>query len=606
MCGIAGNISTINQAVDLNRLKLMTSSLTHRGPDSEGTWLHPKGNVCFGHRRLSILDLSDAGHQPMTMKENGLTITYNGEIYNYIELRNDLKKKGYKFQSNCDTEVLLALYDHMGIKSFSLLDGMFAFALWDEKKQKLICARDRFGEKPFFFHKNSSEFLFASEIKALWAAGISKQMDPHFVYNFLMYGVERDPHQPEKTFYKNIYELKPAHYAEISLDGGMTVTPYWKLSFETTFSGSFKSACEQHAELLTNSIALRLRSDVPVGSSLSGGLDSSSIVCAIDKVKKGNQIQKTFSARFPGFERDEGPFINKALNHASNVDGIDCFPDEDSLISNLDHLISMQDEPFGSFSIAAQYEVMKTAKSNQVTVLLDGQGADEAMAGYINYMDTYYRQLRRENMKIFTKETQAYANLYAAEFKFYDKNAWLHYLAGSLFSFASQLKLHFTPNHHRYFSGIHPDLVRSYKMNQRPRLRFQSLKEHLHFALTRHGLKDLLRYADRNSMAHSVEVRLPFLSHSLVEFCLSLPEEFLISGGWSKYILRNSYANVLPQEIAWRKDKVGYEPPQKKWMKNSQIVERIAQATSRLQDQGLIHQVHPGLGFKYLMLGSFL
>ena len=310
MCGIAGILSSKGIHFLTAKLPLMTNSIAHRGPDGFGYWYSEKEHLALGHRRLSIIDLSENGSQPMHYL-NRYTITFNGEIYNYIELRENLILKGYKFKSNSDTEVILAAYDFYGADCLHYFDGMFAFALYDKQSNKLFCARDRFGEKPFYYSFFDGDIYFASEMKALWAVGISKTKNETLLFNYLCHDLVENPINQEETFYREIHKLKPAHYFIVDAQKNIIQKKYWELDITTKNDFNPQKASQIFKELFYNSVKKRLRSDVPVGSSLSGGLDSSSVVAAISQSTINNY---TFSARFPGFSKDEGVFINEVVS----------------------------------------------------------------------------------------------------------------------------------------------------------------------------------------------------------------------------------------------------------------------------------------------------
>jgi len=558
MCGISGFVYlNKSKKVDLQVLKRMTNVIEHRGPDGEGYWINDEGSVGFGHRRLAIIDLSDGGKQPMHYLEGRYTITFNGEIYNYIELKKELLKQGYTFRSESDTEVLMALFDKKREKCLDDLEGMFSFSIWDKQKQEMFCARDRFGEKPFHYYLDDKKFIFGSEIKQLWAADIAKNVDERRLKLFSTKGVIDDPEDLSSTFYKAIKKLDAAHYIVLKLNGEFKMVNYWKIdTANPIFKGTIEEAAERFLELFTKSISLRLRSDVPVGSSLSGGLDSSAIVMLIDKLKGKKLIQNTFSARFKNFEKDEGKYIEEVANNCTNVNVHYTWPDQDYFNTVLDKVLYHQDEPFGSASIIAQYAVMELAKKHQVTVLLDGQGADEQLAGYLPYYSIYLDQLYQTDKKKFDSELTAYEHYH---------NSVQTYKA-SMATETYRMKL---------------GRVRRKLLNQT-----DCFKDRLNSRLINdtcvHGLKELLRYADRNSMAHSREVRLPFLSHELVEFIFSLPDEFKLNAGWTKYVLRKAMNPILPKSICWRVDKIGYEPPQNMWMQSEDIQKIIVKTEKEL------------------------
>lgn len=557
MCGIAGIYKFTTENVNLDNLKKMTDAIVHRGPDGEGHWINDKGTVGFGHRRLSIIDLSDNGKQPMHYADGRYAITFNGEIYNYIEIKGKLVAKGYKFISDSDTEVLLALYDSAKEKCLDELDGMFAFAIWDNKEQQLFCARDRFGEKPFHYYLDEKQFVFASEIKQFWPVGITKQIRQDKLNRFAIDGIIEDAASETETFYHNIKRLDAAHFLIITSDKKVKIGKYWDIDLNAQkFTGTIEQAAERFLELFTESIRIRLRSDVPVGSSLSGGLDSSSIVMLIDALKGKELKQNTFSARFKNFAKDEGEHIEAVVKACNNVDVHYIWPDKDYFEQVFDKVSFHQDEPFGSASIVAQFAVMQLAKQNNVTVLLDGQGADEQLAGYIPYYHTYLNQLFYSKPKLYEKELAMY-NLYHSSAIPYTSLAE---------SETFRMKL-----------GRYRRLLLKQQMPYENALAI-SLKS----STTHVGLKELLRYADRNSMAHSREVRLPFLSHKLVEFVFSLPDEYKINSGWTKFVLRKAMDSILPKSICWRVDKIGYEPPQKKWIENDIYTQRMEEASKKL------------------------
>lgn len=306
MCGIAG--IWFNQRYDnpAREVQSMTDAIVHRGPDAAGAWVSENGKVALGHRRLSIIDLTSGGAQPMRFLDK-YTITFNGEIYNYIELREELRAFGYVFKSNSDTEVILAAYNQWGVQCLSHFDGMFAFALYDVQKDQLFLARDRFGEKPFYYAFHDGSLYFGSEMKALWAVGVPKKSNMRMVYTYLANDLVENPNDQRETFYEGIFKLKSAHYCLYTGNQQFNQTAYWQLNTEERLDLSFTDTALKLRELLETSVQRRLRSDVPVGTSLSGGLDSSTIVGLVS----GNQSNNhTFSARFPGFSKDEGHYIH--------------------------------------------------------------------------------------------------------------------------------------------------------------------------------------------------------------------------------------------------------------------------------------------------------
>lgn len=588
MCGIAGIVSR-EKNVERDVLTRMTRAIEHRGPDGDGHWINPSSHVGLGHRRLKIIDLTDTGKQPMFYADGRFAITYNGEIYNYIELRQQLEKRGCKFVSTSDTEVLLALFAEKGEACLADLEGMFAFAIWDEQKQRLFVARDRFGEKPFYYSIHNGALYFGSEMKALWAAGVPRKVSNQMLFRYLSDGALYDPSDLSQTFFEGIFKLKAAHYAFVSPESlEIDQRRYWSVDIGKVDQNiSEDEAIEQFGQMFRESVAHRLRSDVAVGSSLSGGLDSSLIVCTIDELNRGKQIrQATFSARFPGFAKDEGSYMQAVIDR-TNVEPHFVFPDESGLTDNLEKLFRHQEEPFGSASIYAQFCVMELARQNGVTVLLDGQGADELLAGYHPYFDDYLQELKVGDKARWRTEAIAYTERYGKQRGGFSLKAALSArLPASLKVKAKQIRQRVAKNSATF---IDSDFCRSNSgrlMPQPPRP--SSLNEALHRHAFGGPLEELLRYADRNSMAHSREVRLPFLHHGLAEFIFSLPSHFKIRNGTTKYIMREAFRELLPAVIVNRTDKIGYEPPQKAWFENPRLTDMVWAGAQALADEKIL------------------
>ncbi|MBE7174275.1 MAG: asparagine synthase (glutamine-hydrolyzing) [Williamsia sp.] len=614
MCGIAGIVSLQRGEAPQRQLKSMTDAISHRGPEGEGFWTNKSGQVHLGHRRLAIIDLSQAGTQPMHFN-NQYSIVFNGEIYNYKEIRRDLVRKGCLFHTQTDTEVLLAAYAYYGEECLQHFDGMFAFAIWNDQEQTLFAARDRFGEKPFFYHLSKDGLFFASELKALWRAGIPKTANPKMLYNFLTLGYTLNPADGTETFFKEVYKLPAASYMRYQPSSGrLTLHSYWKLpactstaggktrlqtdTHHTTLSGTLPNkqagqdfhaeaaVIEQFADLLQKSVARRLRSDVPVGTSLSGGLDSSSIVAVMKQVllAAGNPaVVNTFSAVFPGYEKDESAFI-RSVQEGLEIQNYQVQPTAEGMLQQFDQLCYYQDEPFGSSSIWAQFCVFELAKRHQVTVLLDGQGADEVLAGYDKYYPWYWQELFKRDRPTLRKELQA-----AHDMGIQKSWGWKNKLAAYFPRSASNLQTVYRKISQQRTADLQPDFVRSWGASYYTTPLPDSLENLLCYNTCCNGLEELLRYADRNSMAHGREVRLPFLSHELVEFIFSLPSHFKIRDAWTKWILRRSMEEKLPKNIVWRSRKIGFEPPQKLWMENSLLQERVRTEKEKLVQAGVLH-----------------
>ncbi|HEX2056499.1 MAG TPA: asparagine synthase (glutamine-hydrolyzing), partial [Nitrospiraceae bacterium] len=512
--------------------------------------------IGLAHRRLAILDLSAAGRQPMSSPDGHLWVTYNGEIYNYQELRDELRARGRVFRSHSDTEVLLAAYSEWGADCLRRLNGMFAFGLWDTKRRVLFCARDRMGEKPFYYVWDGTTFAFASEIKALLQVVERRHANHKMIYAYLD-GARLD--FSRETFFEELCQIQPAHYLLIK-DATIRQERYWELpASQALGTPAGRDVKEEFRHLLHDAIRLRLRSDVPVGSCLSGGLDSSAIVCVADRLL--DRKLKTFSACFEDVRYDERPFIRQVVE-STGVESHQTFPTEKELLGCLERLVWQQDEPFGSTSIFAQWMVMQAASAGGIKVVLDGQGADELMAGYHGCFGAHYADLLRQG-RWFTlwKEWRAYRRRYAevppplaANFaRGVAPAGWVQALRS---------------RYRGSMRWIDPAFAQSsYTVEDEDRHDASLLRGMQHRLLTRHGLRALLRHEDRNSMAFGVEARLPFLDVRLVEFLFRLESKWKLKDGWTKVILRDALQGLLPPGIERRIDKVGFATPEDDWFR---------------------------------------
>ena len=583
MCGIAGIIAADTSLVTKHKLRIMTDAISHRGPDGEQQWINEKGNAGFGHRRLAILDLSSAAVQPMHYLGR-YTIVYNGEIYNYIELRDILKQKGYKFQSSSDTEVILAAYDRYGRECCRHFEGMFAFAIWDELNQELFAARDRFGEKPFYYTSAGSQFIFASEIKSIRKINPAHRVDPAQIINFLAIGHTRNGSKPDQSIYKDIFEIPPASYLYYQpVKDAVAVSQYWQLNKNADLNITEEVALEKFNELWTQSVKRSLRSDVSVGCSLSGGLDSSSIVAGIYESDPDIKL-KTYSAVFPGFARDESAFVG-LITERFQCENAEVIPQATDLSDDLEKLIWHHESFISSASVYAQYCVCRRAKEGGTVVLLDGQGADEILGGYTKYIHWALQEMYRQPGESFKKSfNDLRQNGIPFEWNWRNKIAsWMPSLAANTLKQREYRKI-------RDSGFLQQDFLSSYSslthLADKPVVR--NLNDILFYNTSGYGLNELLQYADRNCMAHGREIRLPFLNHELVSFLFSLPVQFKINQGFTKWILRKAMENRLPGAIVWRKDKVGYEPPQKSWMESAALQDKIHESKRSLVKAGII------------------
>lgn len=588
MCGIAGilapNLRPDGRAKDLRDLTRMTELLAHRGPDGFGYWQDSVAALSLGHRRLAVIDPSAAAAQPMHYL-NRFTIIYNGELYNYRELKASLQSRGYRFETASDTEVVLAAFAADGAACLEQFDGMFAFAIWDAQEQRLFLARDRFGEKPLFYTQDASgRWLFASEMKAFWALGVPKEMDERQVLLFLATGLTGFPLDPELAFYQHIFQLPPASHMTISCRGNEIAEPvttrYWDLDTRQQFSGSLDEAIEVLQAKLQQSVRLRLRADVAVGTSLSGGVDSGAIAAL---VKGEHQHPQGFSAIFRGFEKDEAALID-GVSTRLGIASLRVEPTAADLLANFDQILWHQEMPIGSASVVAQYQVFALAREAGVTVLLDGQGADEVFGGYPQYIHWYLQQQWRAGRWVAQRRE-------LQQFREHQPVSWglANYLA-AYFPQAAQAQLltrqaqqiQRIPFIHRdYLQAHHPG-----NLLYKPFI--TSLRDLLYFDTTMGRLGELLRYADRNSMAHGREVRLPYLQHELVQWVFSLPDEWRMKEGYTKWILRKAMDPLLPPTNCWQGRKVAFETPQADWLLAPAAQERLAAAKSDLVKQGIL------------------
>ncbi|MEO6313581.1 MAG: asparagine synthase (glutamine-hydrolyzing) [Chitinophagaceae bacterium] len=586
MCGIAGIISVNEQLITTDRLQRMTRAISHRGPDGAKHWTNPACTAGLGHRRLAIIDLSADAAQPMHYLSR-YSIVHNGEIYNYIELRDDLAAKGYRFTTESDTEVLLAAYDCWKQDCLQHFDGMFAFAIWDEKEQTLFAARDRFGEKPFFYWFNGQELVFASEMKALWAAGIEKKLNQQLLFNFITLGYTQNPANPLETAYLHINKLPAASFFTYRLREQASIEPvaYWRLdpsSINNTISE--ENAVDQFNDMFVQSVKKRLRSDVPLGTSLSGGLDSSSIAVMISHLQRSGFRLQTFSAIFPGFVSDESRFIEMLVTK-QEIDNFTVHPTADNFINDFEKLCYFQEGYMGSASVYAQYKVFELARQHNTKVLLDGQGADEILAGYHKYYHWYWQELYQKDRTMLQVEISAARQLGVAE-----PWNWKNKLSAAYPVSAGKYIKKMRIQKQMDTAGIRKDFAGAYGTSYYQLPAQDKLSNVLYYNTFNNGLEELLQYADHNSMAHGREVRLPFLQHELVEFVFSLPSHFKIKSGHTKWLLRKAMDNKLPEEITWRKDKIGFEPPQKAWMQQPQMQEYQQEAIGKLVKAGVLKQ----------------
>lgn len=567
--------------------------VSHRGPDGSG-WQEmpsPVGQVTIAHRRLSIIDIGPSGHQPMCYHERWW-ITYNGEIYNYIELRTELASAGWEFQTSSDTEVILAAYAKWGRDCLDRFVGMFAFVIYDSKTASAFAARDRFGIKPLYFRFDGEILALASEIKQLLVLpGCPRSVNTTQAFDFLTASMSE--HSTE-TMFSGIDQLRGGESLLIDCSGPRLNSPTVRRWYRLPQSGSveigFGDAKEKFLDLLGESVRLHLRSDVRVGSCLSGGLDSSSLVCLAERFLRATgdvTAFTTINARFLEKEVDESRFADSVTRH-TRLPASYVFPKPETMIAQAERLVWHQDEPFGSTSIFAQYCVFEEAKRLGIKVMLDGQGADEQLAGYHWMFPYYYRQLLYggrfvELAKTLCDRSSIHGVSLASNLKSLGQGALPQSLTMALSAYRRQsgqfgwLSSEFREPFAKrspFFSALERDEMQN----------ASDLGELCVAQVQSTNLPMLLRYEDRCSMAHSIEARVPFLDHRLVEFSIGLGGQHKMNGAETKSILRAAMEGILPRDVQTRQDKLGFSTPENRWLAGPMrefLTDRLVAAANR-------------------------
>jgi asparagine synthase (glutamine-hydrolysing) len=589
MCGIAGLIDHPAGWVEPEIVAGFSKSLEHRGPDDFGWLALEKGRLSVGregfrgaaadavlvHRRLSILDLTDAGWQPMLSADQRYAIVFNGEIYNYVELRRELEALGHSFHSSGDTEVLLRAIAVWGPAALKRLVGMFAFALLDTAQRRLFLARDFFGIKPLYYTFLPNRFAFASEMKTLLGMpGVGRRANPDAVYQYLRFGISSVA--GGETLLADVCQLPPAHYLEVNLDAPQHSAPvrYWSLNLNETLDISFDDAAKQLRELFLDSVRLHLRSDVPVGTSLSGGIDSSAIAMAMRHWEPRHEIH-AFSYIAPDEKISEERWID-LVGKQAGMTIHKVYLDPEQLVGELDRLSDVQDQPFLSTSILAQYRVFRRAHEAGIKVMLDGQGSDEMFGGYFPYISARLASLLRGGH--LGKATQLM--MHAARLPDWGLGLMLTRAGGHLLPrslrelFRKLIGKSFMPGwlNAQWFQDRGVTMTDRESASGGPGLLRMALFE----TFTQRSLPDLLRYEDRNSMAFSIESRVPFLTPQLAEFAFRLPEEYLIDQrGTTKAVFRAAMRGLVPDVILDRKDKIGFTTRSEWLLQQVPLVESI-------------------------------
>lgn len=570
MCGIAGFISIKEPDMDVFRvLKNMTNSIIHRGPDDTGdTVVSFNENsgikyIALGHTRLKIIDLSAGGHQPMANQSKTIYIAYNGEIYNYLELKSELINKGHNFTSASDTEVVLKAYEEWGTDCFNRFNGMWAIVLVDKKRDRVILSRDRFGKKPLYYHLTPNEFIFASEIKALLKhPKVIREPNYEKIYRYISTNY-RYIDIDNGSFFKNIYQIPKSSYVEIDGHLNPEVNYYWRIDFNNNNDIADKEAACKFRDLLVDSVRLRLRSDVPVGCMLSGGLDSTSIACIAYKLLHNPIV--TFSG-ITGEEKgvyDESEYIDAVIKETdAKFHYIKPAPAE--LFNVIDEMLMFHDEPICTVTWHSLYLITKRVRLERTPVILNGHGGDELLAGYWDHYHYNFYDLDKSGQgELLQNEINLWKLNHGRDYSEIDRyRTYIDNLASNKVNEMSRF-----PD---YSSCLNPDFYPQFKKEinwETPRQSY--LSRRLYSELMFETVPSTLRAEDRNAMSQSIESRSPWLDYRLVEFCFSLPNKFKIREGLGKWILRECMKGILPESVRTRKDKAGFIAPADVWFRTT-------------------------------------
>jgi asparagine synthase (glutamine-hydrolysing) len=597
MCGICG-IFFLDKTRHVRRetLAKMAQSIAHRGPDDEGSLI--EGNVGLAMRRLSVIDL-EAGRQPLSNETEDVWIVFNGEIYNHVRLRTELRSKGHQYRTHCDTETIVHAYEQYGRECVTHLSGMFAFAIWDRRKRVLVAARDRLGIKPFYYRWDGRVLVFGSEIKAILAYAASREFNRHALAEYLAFGYISG----SETMFSGIHKLQPGYTLELSEDGALKVERYWDLPAEVDPEPRpLTYYVETYRELLERAVASHLMSDVPLGMFLSGGLDSSAVAALATKIR-GSQI-KTFAVGYGSGDSGEAAcselsYARQVASHISSNHYEVCLSHEE-FFESLPKLIWHEDEPIVWPSSVALFAVAQLAREH-VTVVLTGEGSDETLAGYTRYawtllnarMDAMYRSVTTPGIRNSVRKLVEYSPLGASlhrriqhTFILRNGNSWASSYFDNFFTaFSAGDQAELLTQCARSKAG---DAYRN-SMDAWGRSRGDLLHRMLTTDINTY-LLELLMKQDQMSMAASIESRVPFLDHELVEFSAKIPSQYSIRGLAGKLILKKAVKDLLPHSIIYRK-KMGFPTPWERWLKGAQLdaIERMLLAP-RSMDRGLFRR----------------
>ncbi|MEX2513465.1 MAG: asparagine synthase (glutamine-hydrolyzing) [Cyclobacteriaceae bacterium] len=573
MCGINGYFFLEKDISDQMKsrleldLKKMNDLILHRGPDSEGIFF--KDHIGFGFRRLSIIDLSSHADQPMVNESLGLAIVFNGEIYNYIEIKEILKNKGYIFHTESDTEVILNAYKEYGEACVHHFNGMWAFAIYDFATKEVFCSRDRFGVKPFYYCVQNAVLFFSSELKALHAVCDLKKANIGKVYDYLAYGYRVNDGE---TFFEGCSELLPGTNLKIK-NGKVEATKYWELKENQYKHNPDLTYEEEYRRLFEDAIRIRYRSDVPVAILLSGGLDSTAITKVTDQLIANGELNKTdihaYTASFPDFEKDETVVVRNFIKTCKNIKLHEMVINQNELLTNFEKILSELDHPLGSFASVAHNNIMRQCKKEGIKVVLNGQGSDEAYAGYCSYVaGIFLVDTLLSKPKSFLNEFHALHTLNGYS-KFYLFSQMFKAVINQ--STASFLRAKYQE---KTLSVLNKKFIQQNKNHFKKQYRFSpkkgSFSRYLLHQINYTGINQILHYEDVSSMNQSIEIRSPFMDYRLMEFAFSIPNKYKFSEGITKKIQRDTIGKDLPDEITHNRDKIGFMTPFLEYLKKDE------------------------------------
>lgn len=581
MCGIAGIIKFNGSSISTNEIDELTDSLAHRGPDGRGTWFNQNKNIALGHRRLSILDLSDAGHQPMISKDGFLTLVLNGEIFNFIEIKNELKDKGHIFISHTDTEVVLTAYKQWGLKMLDKFNGMWAMAIYNSKTHCLTLSRDRFGVKPLYYFYDENELVFASEVKSLYKhLGQRVSINDKTIEAILRF--DHSYHGTDQTYLNEVKSLKAG--SNLILDNGKIELSQWYSLAKIKVPKTFDEQASVLKEILKDAIKIRLRSDVPVGTCLSGGIDSGAISSLIntfnanDDQRFSNFTHRSFCAGFPGLDLDETKDAERLANQLDIKLDIEIINPPSIIL--LEKAMRETDGPMPAFAFFPIWQLYGYIKKQNITVTLDGQGADEMLGGYYLGYEAMKGALELGDLFWLYDLKRTYGDIHPKAQQ-WASDHFNNVKEEKIRQIKQTLKLPVK----KLLALIGLYTFKSLKVADNnitnPSIKDNTFEEALYNQFFKTPLPFLLHQYDRASMANGIECRMPFMDYRVVEYIYSLPAQSKVGGGYTKRVLREALNGILPDETRLNKLKTGFNAPTTEWFKTDLNEWFVSQISSK-------------------------